>query len=906
MAGPKFVWSKKQEDNKQKLIELAGQKKKTDEAFRFIADNFSIKEIASMYGASGQSALSKAWGKRSKDSLVVEYIGWRARQLSSQTPESAPGRLKFFEEYNELNRALEHFAKGEGKAKASAASALKDCRMKLLLSGVPMKELEAKSNLVKEKSQELKNALAAFKELDSQILLRMSYMAEDRSALMVAQDYEKKKSLGRTSMEYLAHAYLEGIRKVLWEKRQLKQKANFTPEEVIRKIDFTTIPLGTFFVYLQESDPKGADRIMLYYRSARDQYKKIVRSIRKQGLQEFFDGSDGYWALHSMSYHYSSIDDAKRYSERLNQPAVSRHAEIGPMAERKPRMRRDMFVWRRPAYGTEILENPEPYRYFDPTVGTWEPKSTLDAIRSREPPDYSLVPIVGPVIDAMKKYDEIKTKNGLPSSVRTYDPEAKEWKQGEVRLLAGERGQYAEFTIKNLVTGQESTIVAKKPKGGWDDYPIPLKANKTYEKKFKVMKVHFISDDEKKDYVEFKTWNPYKKQEGGRYVGDWETRVEKKEGAKWTDYGLLTLYVTFAVLDTVFIAESVTRTGARSAGARTFIKGAEAEETYVRAMTSLGKEESVRLLNIARKKKSWSTVFRELKALAKGGEVTDDVVRSYIKKEWGGKVVRMAGRSKGSGFKDFFGKLLTPLSRKRYQARMVAEFCKEMRLTTEFSKMRELAQSLKAAGLSPAQERTAVEAIFHVMTSFSKKSQKALYEFIKGPGTWTRIKDKVKGMVSYIRKGKGAARQAHNEAEAWKKLLKNIEAARENQIASHVKERIALIKDKRKIPGLKGRMRMKKEMKLGIADETDAVLKGIAETIPQFRRALAYGPNYRLLEAAVYLYLLPRASQKPLELLMQHIENKMQVKVRDLERKELIFDLIEADRIMRSKPIRSE
>jgi hypothetical protein len=291
-------------------------------------------------------------------------------------------------------------------------------------------------------------------------------------------------------------------------------------------------------------------------------------------------------------------------------------------------------------------------------------------------------------------------------------------------------------------------------------------------------------------------------------------------------------------------------------------------------MTTLERKEAKQLLNIMREKRSWDAVYKELKALAKGGEITDDLIRSYIKKEWSGGIIRRAGRRIKLGFRDFFGNALTPFSRNKYQAQTGAELFNELRITTDFEVMKKVGKTLIALKSPLGQERMATEIMFHIMTSFSKRSQKLLLKLVKKPG-------------------------------GWKKLFDNVDKVRREMISVRRERVVRYLKQKRGVRA-KDKLRGKKEEVLGRFDETEAILEGIARTIPQFRRALAYGPNFRLLEAAAYLYLIPKASQKPLEMLMKYIEKKMDIKAKELEKKKLILELTEVERVMRSKPRRAQ
>jgi hypothetical protein len=548
--------------------------------------------------------------------------------------------------------------------------------------------------------------------------------------------------------------------------------ANFDTRQLLDRIDFTLAEPDTFLLYLKYSAPAKFERIVARYKEAQKQWEAVRRTIRGNDVMSEID-QDLYWGLESKAELYSRyLSDAQRFesyidsgkrTQQKNETELTKKMQekmaAAPIAEVKPAYtysRPWEHVPKRPPTVSESISGNVGYKYLHPKFG-WVNREVFEAIKSGSDMDYTLLPVIGPITDIKRIIITIKTSDKVPSEVSTIDPGTGKEVKGKVRAL---------------------------PDGK----------------------------------IELTTWNPYKKEiEAGVWEGTWEKRIEERPKAGWIDYTMLVLNVAFLALDVAAVGQVVVRTSMRRAATGKFIRTAEERAVFYDAMSKLKDSEAKRLLNIARDKRSWATVVKELHELAKGGSITDEVLRQYVAREWGGGYTRRALRRMGRGVKDFMGNALAPLSKRRYQQRMVAEFFNEMRNTTRMATVRELAAS--AAALSIREQRIAARAVFSTMASFSPRSQEALLKIVKKEG-------------------------------GWKKLLKYV--AEEAQLSR----------------------------KANPADPLgESVRRALMRMLPEYKRSLTWGKDFRMFEFFVFSLAVPAATYKPLEMLVEWLGGKIIAKL---------------------------
>jgi len=682
--------------------------------------------------------------------------------------------------------------------------------------GVPV---EVQSPAAKKKIEELRKITAQFVQLDRELSYAMKQAKRDPASFFYAMQYEADRS-EQGGNESFKLAYRKAFMSVSPLQIPDLQKG------VINKVDFTEVSRDSFLVYLYFSDRPKALKLSAMFLEAWRAHDAFVKSITQENLGEQLGTLDAFWDAKSSSFRYQSdFSDARQFVDSLEKPSMPRVAEPVKTISEQTGSRLKYHIPSRPAIGHELLANPsERVRYFDPTIGNWLDKGSIDAMkRGSSTMSWSdtikILPLVGPIIDVKKKIDEIIMKGKIPL-VRTWDVFEKKYVDGKARVVQA-------YEISTWMPAMSEFGITYREKKPGEKPPVPEKVFDPEKKKMVDGKVAVV------EALELTAWNPFKQ--------EFEKRVTEKPKAGVLDYVELVAYIAMATLDGIFITQTVGRTAVRGAGAKAFIARTD-QELYVSAMGNLDRSESVRLLNIAREKRSWGLVASDLRKMAKGGEVTTGVMKKYIEKEWGGSIGKRMLRRTYRGTTDFFGNALAPVSRGKFQARMVAEFFNEMRHTTDFKAAGEIMKSLRAAGLSPAQERLATRAVFSTLTSFSRKTQRLFLAEVSKP---------------YSRKTN--VRLHEPLSSGWVRMIQAI--------------------------------------------EKEGVEAGIARIVPYYSRAKGYGPSFRAMEFIAYMLVVPAASKKPLEALGKHLENKMQIKAQEIEDKALILELSEqASRVFPRRP----
>jgi hypothetical protein len=342
-----------------------------------------------------------------------------------------------------------------------------------------------------------------------------------------------------------------------------------------------------------------------------------------------------------------------------------------------------------------------------------------------------------------------------------------------------------------------------------------------------------------------------------------EIQIMWDKGISWKGSGKVVLYLALAATEVVFVGQIATKTAARATGKQvaTSIAKAEGKLTLTQAETrvfetalrELKPREIKDLLRLARPSKGFGRhrVMEELAKRAGKGEITGDVMRTYLRDTVGKSRIRRTLFRAKHGIKDFYSNLGF-FSKQNFRERVEAEFFNELRLSLDFKACKAAAESLKAAKLSSIQNNIASDALFFTSTSFSRGTQKAFAKLVKEKG-WPKI-----------------IRMLKQEADLAKKLPKKIAG----QIAQSQKRIRALQKELLKGRGNKHKLaRMLKEERFAldslmvkqakIKKVTDlhglGIRNGLEKLLPKYSRSFLYAPIHRLVEYGVFLAIAPYA-----------------------------------------------